>query len=476
MSARLMLRCLPALTLGLGALPAQAAPPGQTAAPEPADESTDESRAAAPDLAPDDLGVPDATPTALGPTAPAPLPAPASRFGLVWSGAVDFGFFVPFGNHGAGWIQDEGPDRAFPAETYRWGWVFLGDIFAPAVNTRGEPADLGNAPGVVRDDSLHSHGAASFVVNEVNFTATASAGDNLLGTASFNVVPRSGANFSHGDGIELDLAQLEWLPTASGKTSVFAGKMESVVGIEYRERKAAQRFGITPSLISRYTTGTPLGLKVRHKIGDAQQLILALAVTNGSSVVEPFHFYDEIDSNDGKTVSGRLAGRLRGALHELEVGVSGSYGAQDRAFDSHNSLWFFGVDALAHLGPLDLKAQWLIGRGRGETSRLYEEAHRPYGLHLAGGAYLEADLMLTPWLGLLGRAELRDARVWLGNADAPGGGDRLYITKSWRATGGVRVVFNARTILKAEYLKNGEYGGVPSIPNDVVTSSLVWIF
>ena len=39
------------------------------------------------------------------------------------------------------------------------------------------------------------------------------------------------------------------------------------MGIEYRERKASQRFGITPTLIARYTTGTPLGLKVRSKLG-----------------------------------------------------------------------------------------------------------------------------------------------------------------------------------------------------------------
>jgi hypothetical protein len=424
------------------------------------------------------LGTATEAPSLIGPTPTAvssSLPPPASRFGLVWSGAIDFGFFIPMGNHGAGWIEDLGDHRAFPAEANRWGWVFLGDIFSPAVNSRGEPADLGNAPGVTRDDGIHSHGAASFVINEVNFAATANAGDNLLGTASFNVVPRSGANFSHGDAIELDLAQVEWLPTASGKTSIFAGKMESVVGIEYRERKAAQRFGITPSLISRYTTGTPLGLKLRHKIGDEHQLVIAVAVTNGSSVVEPFHFYDEIDSNNGKTVSARLAARSRGVL-EWEVGASGSWGAQDRAFDSRNSLWFAGLDALVHVGRLDLKAQWLIGRGKGETDRLYEEAHRPYGLHLSTGAYLEGDLMLTPWLGVLARGELRDARVWLGDPDAPGGGERLYITKSWRVTGGLRLVFNARTILKAEYLKNGEYGGVPTIPNDVFTSSLVWIF
>ena len=47
------------------------------------------------------------------------------------------------------------------------------------------------------------------------------------------------------------------------------------------------------------------------------------------------------------------------------------------------------------------------------------------------------------------------------------------MTKSWRLTGGVRVVVNERIVGKIEYLHNGEYGGVPSIPNDVFTTSVV---
>ncbi len=81
--------------------------------------------------------------------------------------------------------------------------------------------------------------------------------------------------------------------------------------------------------------------------------------------------------------------------------------------------------------------------------------------------------MMLPYLGSLARGDLRDALVWLGNPNAPGGGDRIYITKSWRATGGVRVVPNEHVAVKVEYLHNGEYGGVPSIRNDVFVTSLV---
>jgi hypothetical protein len=380
-------------------------------------------------------------------------------------GYVDFGFFA-VGGDGSGVVQDLGPNRYFPADAGRYAWVFLGDLLAPAVNSRGEPADLGNLPGVSRYDSIHSRGAPSFIVNEVNLTLNAAVGDNALATASLDFMPRSGINFNLGDVFEVDIAQVEWMVGQERRTSLFAGKMDSVIGIEYRDRKAIQRFGITPSLIARYTTGTPLGVKFRTKVGDGDWLIVAGAVTNGSSTIEMFHFYDEIDTNAGKTVSGRIA---LAPWRRLELGVSGEYGPQDHALDSANPLWFVGGDLQAHLGRLELKAEGLIGRGTGETLAVYDPDHDLYGLRLRFGGYLEGDLMLTPRLGVIGRAEMRDARVWLGT-------DRLYITKVWRATGGLRYVANEHVIVKAEYLHNGEYGGLPQIRDDVFTSSLILAF
>lgn len=92
-----------------------------------------------------------------------------------------------------------------------------------------------------------------------------------------------------------------------------------------------------------------------------------------------------------------------------------------------------------------------------------------YSLDLKKGGYVEADVVVTPSLGVIGRAELRDAEVQQGTA-------RLYITKSWRATAGLRFVLNPHAVVKAEYSHNGEYGGSPSIPNDVVTTSAVVSF
>ena len=375
---------------------------------------------------------------------------------LNWSGYVDFGFFVPQGD-GSGYVQDYGHAR-YP-NLSNFNWVFLGDILAPAVNSRGEVADLGTAPGVDRFDSINSRGSPGFVVNEVNLRLSARPAPNAIITSSINFTPRTGSDFSLGDVFDVDLAQLEWLPTESQRTSIFVGKMESVLGIEYRDRKSDHRFGVTPSLIARYTTGTALGLKVRSKFGADDWLVIAAAVTNGSNTTEQFHFYDEVDSNAGKTGSARLSVRLP-LPFSLELGFSGSYGPQDRTTSNAHPMWFFGPDLLADIGPVALKAQWLRGRSAGDpTQDVYE-------LYLHGGGYLEGDVMVTGSFGLLGRIEYRDAFVALDP-------DRAYLTKSWRATGGLRWVATRWATVKAEYLYNGEYGGLPQVRNNVATSSLV---
>jgi hypothetical protein len=383
-------------------------------------------------------------------------------------GYIDFGFFAPQGD-GSGIIRDQGnvlfPQYAMPGS--RYGWVFLGDILSTAVNSRGEVADLGDPTGAPdRFDSVNSGGAPGFIVNEVNLTLTSGLGSSALATASVNFAPRTGSNFSLGDFFDVDIAQLEWMPTRSQKTSIFVGKFDSVLGIEYRDRKANQRFGITPSLIARYTTGTALGLKVRTKLGPDDLVVIAASVTNGSFTTEQFHFYNEIDTNAGKTGSGRLS--LRPPLpFDLELGVSGSYGAQDRSPNSDGAMWFWGGDLMARVASVDVKAQYLRGGAPGDP------LNGVYGLKLHGGGYFETDWMITPMFGVIGRIEYRDAFVWLGNPASPEGADRAYLTKSWRGTGGVRLVLGERVVVKAEYLRNGEYGGIPEIANDVFTMSLL---
>jgi len=384
---------------------------------------------------------------------------------MSWNGYVDFGFFVPFGNRGAGWVRDAG-NVQFP-QFSNYSWTFLGDILATAINTRGEVADLGDAPDAPRFDSVNSDGAASFILNEINLRPRYQLSDRAIMRASINFVPRTGSDFALGDFVDADLGELEYLVTADGKTSVFVGKIMPVIGIEYKDRKSDGRFGITPSLIARYTTGSQLGLKVRSKLAD-DWLILAAAVTNNSSTIEMFHFYSEIDKNNGKTLNGRAAvsipvGRLYRSDDRLELGVSGEYGSQDRATDNNGKMWFAGLD-LQYLGVnFALKGQLLQGKSPGRADQ------GVWGLDLKTSGYLEIDWLLLSRFGLIVRGEVRDAIVTLGT-------ERIYVTKEARFTSGVRVVVNPHTVIKAEYLHNVEYGGIANFENDVATSSLVLAF
>jgi hypothetical protein len=381
------------------------------------------------------------------------------QFPIRLRGHGDIGLFVTQGD-GTGFRRDIGHTR-FPDRS-EYGWVFYGDLLATQINSRGDVADLGQAPGVDRFDSVHSQGNLTFLVNELNLTVDAGLGPHALFTSSVNFTPRTGRDFRLGDSFDVDIVQLEWMPTEDGKTSIFVGKVDSVIGIEYKVRKAPQRFGITPSLIARYTTGSAVGIKARSKLA-GDHLVLSAAVTNGSFGTEQFHFFQETDSNNFKTLSGRAALRIPIGSGSLELGPSGQWGTQDGTPDGGGAMWFVGVDAELELPRLDLKAQWLRGKAPGD------EVSMTYALDLKKGGYVEADVVVTPSLGVIGRAELRDAEVQQGTS-------RLYITKNWRATAGLRLVLNPHAIVKAEYSHNGEYGGSPSIPNDVITTSAVVSF
>jgi hypothetical protein len=383
---------------------------------------------------------------------------------LSFNGYVDFGYFAPIGNDGVGWIRDAGNTNFGQYSNY--SWVFLGDILATAVNSRGEVASLGNAPGINSFDSVASAGAGGFIVNEINLRPRYQLADNAIMRASINFVPRTGSDFALGDFVEADQAELEYLPTKDGKTSIFVGKTMGVFGIEYKERRSDQRFGITPSLIGRYTDGPILGVKVRSKLLN-DWFILAGSVSNGSTTTEQFHFYSEIDQNWGKTLAGRAAinipiGRLLRNDDRIEIGLSGEWGPQDRAADDNGKIWFEGLD----LQYLNANVAFKVQVMRGGAPGLPDATQGVYGLRLHPSGYAELDWQVLPQLGLMVRGALRDAIVTLGT-------DRIYITKEIQYTVGARVVFNPHVIAKLEYNHNQEYDGVPSFQDDIFTSSLV---
>lgn len=378
-------------------------------------------------------------------------------------GYVDFGFFAPNGNHGVGFIEDVG-NLQFP-QFSGYSWTFLGDILATAVNTRGEVASLGTPPGVIRFDSINSDGAPGFIANEVNLRLGYALTERIVLRTSVNFVPRSGRDFALGDYVDVDLAEMEYVVTDDGNTSIFVGKTLPVFGIEYKERKSDQRFGITPSLVQRYTSGPQLGVKVRSKLLQ-EWLIVAGSATNNSSGTEQFHFQSEIDKNSGKTLNGRLAlsipvGKFMGGRPDrLEFGGSGEWGSQDWATDNAGKMWFIGGDLQYLATNFAVKAQVIKGKAPGTSDGVAWQLD----LHTSG--YVEFNWQVIPQFGFLLRAEQRDAFVGQGMV-------RAYLTKERRYTGGVRFVFNPNMMLKAEYLHNREYGGISEFRNDIFTSSLV---
>src|SRR6185369_2430835 len=207
-------------------------------------------------------------------------------------------------------------------------------------------------------------GAPGFIANEVNMRLGYQLADRALLRTSVNFVPRSGKqDFSLGDFFDVDTAEMEYVVTDDGNTSIFVGKTMPVFGIEYKDRKSDKRFGITPSLVDRYTSGSQLGLKFRSKLLK-DWIILAGAVSNNSSTVEQFHFYSEIDQNSGKTLSGRFAlsipigDFIRGlAGQRLELGGSGEWFTHARTTDNKGKTWFYGADLQYFGGNFVLKAQ-----------------------------------------------------------------------------------------------------------------------
>jgi hypothetical protein len=297
-------------------------------------------------------------------------------------GYGDVGFFKAAGD-GVAYVRDAG--KAAHPELGGYPWVFLGDPWGNPINTQGDSADLGgDRNSLDRFDAIASGGKPTFIANLVNLTVAASLGAPLLFKASVNFEPRPGRLGSPGDVLDVDLMYLQWRPFARLDLSLYGGKIDSAFGIEYRARKAPERFGVTPSLIARYTVGTPIGIKVRGSLF-AGLFTYALAVTNGSTVTERFgHLQSDLDQNFFKTVSGRLSlRRTFGAAFPVtvEIGGSGLFGAQDQQPREDLHQWQAGADLQVALRDLTLRAEYLRtsapGGGMKDAPRLQAQGPTP---------------------------------------------------------------------------------------------------
>ncbi len=373
------------------------------------------------------------------------------------TGYLDVGYFDAAGD-GTAYVRDAG--KVLHPEYADVPWVFVGDPWSNPINSQGDSADLGlDRTNLLRFDPIHSGGHPSFLVNTMNLGLVGTVRPQLLFETSIGFEPRSGQLGSSGDQFDVDLAYLEWIPFKTRDLHVFAGKFESTFGIEYPHRKAPDRFNITPSLIHRYTSGNPTGLKVRGSTWKGR-LTVNVALTNGSMNTESFgHFSDEIDTNGGKTVSGRVSLKLP-IKPTLEFGASGLYGAQDQRLDDIDPYRQFGFDALFRTGGLTVRAEWL--------KALANRNHTPSVNWLdSRGGYAEGSYQALSWLGVYVRGDFRKAAL---RADT-----NLYLSDTVRATMGLRLDPTPNIIAKAEYLRIKQRHG-PDLDDDVFTSSLIFRF
>jgi hypothetical protein len=154
----------------------------------------------------------------------------------------------------------------------------------------------------------------------------------------------------------------------------------------------------------------------------------------------------------------------------LELGVSGSYGAQDLQSNDDTRQWMYGVDFHYHRHDLVLRGEFVQGRAKGETGEpLPGEPVKPCDVTAClefKGAYGLVGYRLTNVLMPYVRVDWRDALHRKGASF-------VYISELGRLTPGIRLSLTQNLLLKAEYTFNRELGSIRQFDNDVFTSSLV---
>ena len=389
----------------------------------------------------------------------------AARLG----GYIDVGFFA-VGGDGSGIRQDFG-NVYFPefAGKVPGAWVYMGDPLSTAINSRGDPAETADSRAIVFDP-IDSRGQSSFILNALHVRFFTGIGSSLLVSSAFDLVPRSrdisdpDGHFA-GDYLDLKLANVEYRPPIDAvNLSLWAGKFDSVLGREYRIQEADDRITVTPSLLCRYVCGHPIGLKARVGVGTDDPLTFTASVTNGSHFQETFPFADETDSNQFKTLAGRVSLRFPGL--PVELGGSGAWGTQDQQASQDQRQWHLGADLFVSYRDLQLTGEYVQGKAEGKT-----DADSMAECDLVPCLYYKAAYGLVSYR--LTNEFIPYARVDWRNADHHGGASFTYLSRLVRGTGGLRVELVTHVIVKAEYTLNREIGGIPQFRNDVFASALV---
>ena len=457
-------------TLLLAASSARARRPGEPAAPPPAPA--------------------EAAPTEPAPAEPQELvaPLPAAPVEATQNAEQNAGYTPDTaslqsplrlsGYLDAGWARATGNGTSFKAGDTILPADYGVDTFATAVNSRGDVAS--NSSGglftngfLPRSVGLGGHAGAFLSTVDVDLQY-APTSVPLLGFVRLQVLPRFS---STGDQTRIVAQQafVRVLPFHTQELALAVGKSDSVFGIEYLENEANLRTGITPSLVSRYTTGQGLGAKLFYRV-QLVPLWSALSVhvsgTANGTMVETLS--PDSVSNTGRPIwSARVGYELKLPRLEVKLGGSGSHGPRNDQHDPNVQQTLYGADLRVITGPLELRGELLHAQqdeGGGDKVNGNGPQTVVSGFKVTGG-YLQAglgfDLDLGPMkrFAVYGRYDKRHAQFK---------GFRAITVD--RLTAGVRSDLGEQVSLKVEGLLNRELVGAPDVPNDVLTTSLVLVF
>jgi hypothetical protein len=432
--------------------------------------------------------LPALTPADLSPTDPSsegeealpeePAPPVASAPPLVITGYVDVGFAKAQGNgtsYPPGFVA---PVAGAPVD-------YFVDTFAPAVNSRGEAASIdpgGQPVGGFFPRSAGIGGRPSFLLNTASVDLRYTAPEiPILVFTRVQVVPRlygpeiPPPGFTDGENTRVVLEQAfgRINPTRSAELAISIGKFDSVFGIEYLDNQANFRIGVTPSLISRYTTGQSVGAKVFYRvqlIPISSAVSLNVAATNSGTFVEALQGPSR--SLNGVPVgSARLGYELNLERVSLKLGASTSYGPRnDQIEGSGQRQTLYGFDVRVVAPTLTVSSEFVhVDEQEADGSKLTGAGTFPAVTEFyAKGFYVQAaeelPLQIAPFrITVYARYDWRNAEFE--------GFSNITVD---RITGGVNVGIGENLQVKAEYLANRELKGAPTVANNVFTSSVVW--
>jgi hypothetical protein len=376
-----------------------------------------------------------------------------------------------------GWAKAQGNGTSFAPGDTRIPADYGADTFATAVNSRGDVASTdsgGRFTNGFLPRSMGIGGHPSFLINtvDVDLRYQHSTAPVMLFTR-FQLLPRfSSAGESTRVLVEQAFARV--IPFASQELAVTVGKSDSVFGIEYLENEANLRTGVTPSLIARYTTGQALGAKAFYRIQIAPlwtALSVNVAASNGGTLVETLQ--PQSASLTGTPVfSGRLGMEVNLPLLEVKLGLSALDGPRNDQTQPGVRQKALGADARVVFGPVELRGEWIaLTQGAGAGDKLNGlgtqtvvskfDVHGGYGQLALGFDFSGA----VRRVAVYGRYDRRHAQF---EGFTPITVDRI--------TAGARIDLWDSLAVKGEALLNRELEGAPNVANDVLTSSLVYVW